>query len=321
MSTGTGNNRTAFDGFREEFRMAWQTFPDKALFFVLLAAWVALFQWLGNSTFGYVASPSIFAWMNGAYDRPGSDDAHGYLIPVVVLVLFWRNRQALLAIPKAGWWPGLGLFAAALGLHVIGYLVQQPRVSIVAMFAGVYALLAAVWGWRFARACFFPFCLFVFCIPISTLAEPITIPLRQIATDIAVAVSHKALGIPVVQQGVQIIDPRGSYQYEVAAACSGIRSTIALLALTTIYGWVSFTSLWKRLLMMALAMPLALASNVLRLVAIIVAAEAFGRGAGEVVHNWFGFVSFALAIGAVLGVGHWLRDAPPTVGVLAPKTA
>jgi exosortase/archaeosortase family protein len=112
------------------------------------------------------------------------------------------------------------------------------------------------------------------------------------------------------------MDPRGAYAYEVAAECSGIHSLIALLALTTIYGFITFSRLWKQLLVVCLAGPLALVNNVFRLVSIMIAAEAFGPKAGKFVHEWFGFVTFAMALGLLLAVGHWLGEprlakAPP----------
>jgi len=34
----------------------------------------------------------------------------------------------------------------ALALHVLGYVTQQPRISIVALFLGIYALMGMAWG-------------------------------------------------------------------------------------------------------------------------------------------------------------------------------
>jgi len=282
--------------------------PDKRLFFGLLLPWLALFQFVGNSTFGYVASPSLFQWMHTAYNYEGSEDGHGNLVPLAVLGLLWWKRKRLRASPKSVWRPGLIWLGLAVVLHVLGYMVQQPRLSVVALFAGVYALVALAWGRGFARACLFPLVLFGFCIPLGALAEPISIPLRQVSTDIAVGLSRHFLGIPVLQEGVQIMDPKGAYSYEVAAACSGIRSLVTLLALTTIYAGVSFRAWWKRGLMVGMAFPLSLLNNVARLVSIIVASEAFGHEAGEFVHEWFGFVTFLGALVAMLALGHWLRE-------------
>ena len=93
----------------EEFRLAfldcWRRLPNKPFFFILLAAWLVLFQFLGNATLGYIHSqnPSLFRWMLDAYDPEGkywrSDDGHGVAVPFVVLALFWWKRKELLAQP------------------------------------------------------------------------------------------------------------------------------------------------------------------------------------------------------------------------------
>src|SRR5213083_2948221 len=93
-------------GFREELAAFWTSLPDKPLFFSLAAVWVAFFHLLGNSTFGYTDTPSLFAWLNYAYNN-SSDDAHGRLVPLVVLALLWFKRQELIAAPKAPCWPAL----------------------------------------------------------------------------------------------------------------------------------------------------------------------------------------------------------------------
>src|ERR1043165_2990589 len=95
--------------FLGEFRQLWPQLPNKGLFFGLLAAWLALFHFLGNSTFGYVDTSSLFHWMYNDYDSvsPAADDGHGKLIPFVVLGLLWWKRKELLALPKQTWWPGL----------------------------------------------------------------------------------------------------------------------------------------------------------------------------------------------------------------------
>ncbi len=319
--------------FRRELARLWGQMPDKWLFLGLLAAWVALFQFLGNSTFGYVDSPSLFGWLWMAYSSspiPGgpivkllnADDGYCVLIPFLVLGLFWSRRERWLAVPRRTWWFGVVGLGLATMLHVLGYLVQQPRVSLLAFLAGGYALIGLVWGWRFAQSVFFPYVLLLFCVPLGTVSDPITVPLRQVSTDVSVMVARDLLGIPVIQQGVQISDPRGTYTYEVAAACSGIRSLIALFALATIYSFLTFTRVWKRLFLVLLVVPLTLAGNILRLVCIIVASEAFGQGAGEIVHDWFGFVTFGLALLVLFGVGNWLRDpAPDRVPEGLPQTA
>ena len=76
-------------------------------------------------------------------------------------------------------WLMFTLIAFSLVLHVIGYAAQQPRISIVALFTGIYGIMGLAWGWDWLRASFFPFFLFAFCVPLGTLAEvkPISGPL------------------------------------------------------------------------------------------------------------------------------------------------
>ncbi len=305
--TAEENNPNALDEFRQEFGKCWRELPDKTLFFSLLAGWLALFQLLGNSTLGYVDSGSLFTWLGFIY-RTSADDEHGALIPVVVMVLFWWKRRELGNVPKANWWPALGLVLVALALHVVAFTVQQPKFSVIAFFTGLYGLTGLVWGRRWLAATFFPFFLFSFCLPLGDWAENITFPLRLLVTRVSVAISHGALGIDVLREGSQIFDSQRTFQYDVAPACSGIRSLVALLALTTIYGFVSFQSTWKRLLMVAIAVPLAVVGNVVRITGVILTAEAFGQNAGARLHDWAGFVTFAVAIGCVLALGYWLRE-------------
>jgi exosortase len=301
---------TRDESLAAEAKRCWDAVPDKALFLGLLAAWAVLFHAFGNSTLGYVGTPSIFAWLINAYNSPSSEDGHGNLMPFVVLGLFWWRRDELLAMPKRVWPPALALLAVAVLLHVGGYVVQQPRISVVALFVGIYALMGLAWGPAWLRASFFPFVLFVFCVPIGSLAEGITFPLRMLVAKVTAAISNGVLGIAVVRDGSQIFSPARTFNYDVAPACSGIRSLISLLALTTIYGFVTFRATWRRAFMVLVAVPLAVLGNVVRLVGVIVVAEAFGQNAGAFVEQRLGFVTFVVAIGCVLGLGVLLREKP-----------
>ena len=308
MEVPADNVEKSPGGLAAEWTACWRRLPEKFFFFGLLAAWLGLFHFLGNSTLGYLRTPSLLLWMKGAYDTPVNDDGHGNLIPFVVLGLFWWRREELLAVSKRLWPPALALLVAAVLLHVAGYVVQQPRVSVVALFAGIYALMGLAWGPAWLRASFFPFVLFVFCVPVGSLAEGITFPLRMVVAQATAGFSNGVLGIEVVREGSQLFSPSRSFNYDVAPACSGIRSLISLLALTTVYGFVSFRAAWKRGLLVLVAVPLAVFGNVVRVVAVIVVADAFGQNAGAFVEERLGFVTFAVALGCVLGLGWGLRE-------------
>ena len=132
----------------------------------------------------------------------------------------------------------------------------------------------------------------------------------MIATRITAAVCDTLLGINVLQDGTRLFDAGGSYQYEVAAACSGIRSLAVIFVFGVIYGYITFKTTWRRLLTVASAFPLAVLANVFRLTLIVLAAEAFGQKAGNYVHENFLFslAPYIPSIGGMLFLGWWLRE-------------
>ncbi len=294
----------------EEIGVVLGRLPNKGLFCGLLVSWLLLFHFLGNSTFGYVDSPSLLAWMYGVYTSPFKYDEHGLLIPFVVLGLLWWKRADLLAAEKRIWWPGLLLLGVAIGLHMLGYVVQQQRISVIGLFLGIFALVGMTWGPKLLRVAALPFCLFVFSVPLGNFAEKISFPLRIWATEITVAVAQGPLGIKVIQNGTSIFDPSGKFSYEIAAACSGLRSLTAVCAMAFVFSLIWFKPWWKRAIMWLAAVPLAIGANVFRLLSIIVAAEAFGQEAGNTVHD-NGLLSLLPYIPAVAGLfclGWLLRE-------------
>ena len=298
--------------FKKEFAAVWPRITNKPFFFALLAAWLLLFHFIGNSSFGYYQTASLLRWMFNTYNEPNSDDSHGLLIPFAVLGLIWWKRKQLLELPQRSWWPGVGLLLVAVTMHIIGYVVQQPRISIAAFFTGLYALVGLTWGWRWMKATLFPFVLFAYCMPLSSLdlLTNITLPLRILAAAASTAIAHTLLGLDVVRQGTQIFNPNHSYSYEVAAACSGIRSLLALSALMIVYSMMNFRSPWKRTAIIVLTVPLALLCNILRVLAMIVGGETFGFQAAKTTDDTAWVFTFALAIAAMFVISHFWKDKP-----------
>jgi exosortase len=297
--------------FWQEFESYWARVPDKGLFLGLLAGWCVLFQFFGISSFNYATTrPSLFVWMDHAWNEPVLDASQGNLIAPAVALLLWVKRKELAASLGGAWWPGLILVGLALGLHILGFLAQQPRVSVAAIFSGLYALVGLVWGWKTMKASFFPFFLFAFCMPLGTFAENLTMPLRIFTVKLTAWLCGFLLDVPVTAHGTALYDASGKINFDVAAACSGIRSFVALLAVTTIFAFLTYRSIWKRAGMLLLTVPLVVFCNLIRLLAIVLAAQAFDQQAAYFVHEWFGFVTYLLAIACLLVVAHWIREEP-----------
>ena len=284
--------------------------PNKDFFFTLAAAWVAMFTLLGNSTFGYNNTNSIFCWVFDIYTAPDSEAEVTLLIPFVVLALFWWKRRELVARPLGAWAPGLLLIMAGLCLHLLGYVIQQPRLSLAGFFLGLYGLTGLAWGKHWLKASFFPFFLLAFCIPAGG-TDWLTLRMRLLVAWIVAGIAHLGLAPDLVRDGNQLLDAEHTYGYEVVAACSGIRSLTALLALTTVYGFACFKSPWNRGVMVLSAFPLSILGNVLRLCFTIMVAELGGQDAGKAVETYAGYITFIVAIVCMYFLGRWLERFEP----------
>jgi exosortase len=287
----------------------WHRLPNKAFFFGLLAAWLALFQFLGNSILGYIHSSSLFVVLWNYYNNSNADDSHGVFIPILVVILYWWKRKELLALPLRTWWPGAVILLGALLMHVFGFLIQQQFLSIAALFIGLWGLMGLAWGRDWLRYGLFPFWLFIFSVPLGQHGQAITFPLQQLVSWLTEQCAH-LVGVDVIRVGTQLYDPSGKYAYEVAAACSGIRSLVAIFLLATIYGFVVFKSPWKRALLMGLAVPFAVLGNLLRMLMIVITASIGGQSAGNFVHENFvtSLLPYAPAIVGFIMIGRWLEN-------------
>lgn len=228
-----------------------------------------------------------------------SEMEHGWFILGLSLWLFWQNVRQLPVAPNQGD-RGWALLAMGVGfvIHVLGYTVQQSRISIIGVLVFVWGLSVLGGGRRWGKAAAFPLAFMVFAIPINVL-DTAGFWLRMWVIEASHSLAHM-VGIEVVRNGTQLFSPDGDYQYDVAAACSGIRSLMALTALSLLVGYLNFRSWWARILVLVLSFPFTYVGNVVRISAIILVAEWWGEDAGLVVHEWAGFLVFVVVLVLVL---------------------
>lgn len=300
--------------------------PQTLVFAGLLAAWAALFHVLGNSSFGYVDTESMFMWLYRWYQLPSvgeTGDELCPLVPVAVAIILYLKREELQAVPKAPWLPGLGLLLAGLVFHAAGFLTQQVRISVFGFIVGGLGLAAAVWGRALLRKITVPVLFLVFAIPIAAYTDGLTFHLRIWVTKLAVGFSQHLLGLPLQQDGTIVTrlatEMTPGFRFDVAPACSGVRSISALFFVATIYCYLSCRRPWHALVLMTASIPLAALGNVLRLVFVFMVGDALGQNAGQAVETKFGFVTYLAALGGLLALHrllNWLdrRKSAPEPG-------
>ncbi len=278
---------------------------------VCAVAGLVVFQFFGNGGRGYIDTASLFWWWGFQWFNPGSETEHGPLILGLSLWLFWRNLRAGDTRPGDERVSGLawGALAAGLGLHAFGYAVEQARISIAGLLVFAWGLLALAGGPRWGRAAAFPVAFLSFAVPLNVL-DSAGFHLRLWVIDATYALARLA-GFDVVRNGTQLFSPDGAYQYDVAAACSGVRSLMALMALSLLLGYLNFRSNLRRTAVFLLCFPLTYVGNIVRIGAIVLAGEWFGQEAGVWVHDWAGFLVFAVVLGGVMtAVSLWTRLRP-----------
>lgn len=293
--------------------------PHKAAFAVISGAWCVLFHVVGNSSFGYVNSPSMFGWLNGFYRLKAigeSGDELCPLIPFLSAALFWRKRRELRASVKQPWTPALLLVASGLFIHVVGYLVQQVRLSVVGFLLGGFGLMGLLWGRAWLSQVVFPWFVLVFAIPVAAYTDSLTFHLRLLSTKLSVGLGELVLGMKLVRRGTTVFHPSsgtgGGFKFDIAPACSGIRSASVIFLLALMFAYLHFRSPWRRGLMVLAAVPLALLGNVVRLFVVFWVGDVWGQEAGKRIETNFGFITYLGALMGLFVLGRWLREENPS---------
>jgi exosortase len=224
---------------------------------------------------------------------------HGFFVPVFAGFVLWRERDRWRALPLHPNNCGYVLMLCAIALRVLGMLGAElfmARLSILFLIAGLVLFLA---GRRVLRSIAFPVGYLLFMIPLPAIVYyQLTLPLQLWASRLG-ASGLVALGIHTVREGNLIILP--NCRLNVVEACSGIRSLLSLLAAVVAYGYLAESSAWKRTVLAAASIPIAILTNGLRLVATGVLSYFFGPNVDSgIVHVALGLGFFALAFLTIL---------------------
>jgi exosortase len=95
---------------------------------------------------------------------------------------------------------------------------------------------------------------------------------------------------------------------EVADACSGLRSLVSLLALAVAMAFLTQQGPIKRTVLIVSALPIAIATNMFRVIATGVLAQFYGAKAAEgFFHEFAGMAVFALAMVLLIAVSVLLK--------------
>ena len=263
------------------------------------AAAVALFSLYGFSGM-FVRAYHIYAFAEE------EDMSFGWFVPLFSVYVLWTQRAALAAAVRRGGfsWAGLAASLPFLGLALLGTRGVQIRLEMIGFIGLCVTLPWTFFGWRCAKLFLFPAGYLLFCIPMATFLDFVTIHLRYLASSTALTVLN-GFGLAAVREGTAVIS-RGAHPFavDVAEPCSGLRSLFALMALTAGYAYFNQPTWLRRGTLFLCSIPLAVAGNVARIVSIcVIASCADPQFATGFYHDYSGYIVFVVAIALMVVAG------------------
>ncbi|MFZ4766830.1 MAG: exosortase/archaeosortase family protein [Roseimicrobium sp.] len=255
---------------------------------------------------------TIFQWLVGVWRNPTWQ--HGALAPPIAAFLIWRRRRTLAAMePRPSAW-GLLLCAICLVLYWGGYRGNFYYLGYASLQLVVAGVVVWLWGWQFFWRMGFAWLILGFAWPYLFLEDTLAFKLRHLMVT-GTTFLLKAGGLEVLQDGTRItsaiadgVEQGALFNLNVDGPCSGLRSLFALMMVGALFGYFRQRSTWRRLLLFALSVPLAVLANMVRILVLVLASVAFGSefavGRGEEYTSNFhlltGVAVFIFALGGLI---------------------
>jgi exosortase A len=244
---------------------------------------VSIFRALSLACFIY-AFHGTFQWLYERYTNPDSHYSHGFLIPLISGYLIWRKRDQLKNTVLSSSQIGLVLVILALLIHIASvwtHVFFTSGFSILLLFIGFSLYL---FGSEFTKKIPFPLGFLIFMFPLPTGAISVfSFPLKLMVANLGTSLLN-LFGFPIFREGAIVHLARTTLTID--DPCSGIRSLISLLALGALMAYISNTGLSKKVILFISAIPIAIFTNVLRVCALILAANWLGANWAMPEH-WF----------------------------------
>ena len=248
-------------------------------------------------------STAFWAWEAW---NPENNQEHSMLIFPIALFLVWYHRGKIAAAPKQPSFIGVLVVLLGVLMFVLAARALQPRLAIVALPVLIYGSVLYLWGRQVARIVLFPCAFLLFMVPIGGMVQG-TVSLQLLVSNVVNTLSSW-IGVKIEATGTTIKSLDGSFNFEIAEGCSGIRSLMAITTLTALYAHFTQSVLWKKLALFAGSIVFAVIGNIGRIFTVILVAKYYDPiFASGLYHDYSGFVFFPIAVVAMVSFGNLLN--------------
>lgn len=228
----------------------------------------------------------IYNWLNNAYY------SHGFLVPLISGFFLWRRRDAFAHDSREPSNSGLIVLVISLVIYLVGQVWQAYHLSASALIILLVGLALYFLGEKATRRISFPLVFLFFVIPLP-LVNRLSPALESFTAGVSTAVV-RLLGIAATNLGSQIELQNSSFV--VGAACSGLNSVVALATLVVIFVYILEGSYLAKIILLAMAVPIAIVANTFRVSSLLLIAHFLGpEAAMRYFHDYSSPVLFLLA--------------------------
>lgn len=256
------------------------------------------------------------------------NDEYTYLLLIlpVSTTLILLERRSLSTMAAFAIRPGAGLIAGALAIAVsmrvwpaqIAPDVHLSMTMLVLVLAWIGSFVVS-FGLRAARSALFPL-LFLFGIaPLPQRLLDAVVTLLQHGSAWTAHGLFTLFGVPVDQSGVFLTIPDLTVQ--VSQECSSIRSSSMLLVTTLVLAQILLRTRWHRALAIALAVPLSIVKNGLRIFVVAMLGTRVDSSylTGRL-HRQGGILFFLIALVGMFALISWFKKKEDLAPRLEPKS-
>ncbi len=247
-----------------------------------------------------------FIWMFDRWNAKDSYYSHGLLVPLVSVFVVWLKRERLSKISLKPTNFGWVFFTLGILMHAVSALLRVYFSSAFSLLFVIVGLVLLFLGTKFLRELAFPIIFLIFMIPLPLVViANVSFKLKIFAAQVSTVIINK-MGIPAIRDG-SIIKTANSYLI-VEDPCSGIRSLISLIALGALMAYFSNISRIKRGILFLSSIPIAIATNIIRIVALSLVSEMYGaKLATGAFHTAMGVLVFVFAFAGLALVNKMLE--------------
>jgi len=238
-------------------------------------------------------------------------NAHGMFVPPIAAWLAWEELRGSKSAPAVGSPWGFAFLVPAIGLQAIDTGLHTELLSAVALLLALPGLSLLMLGTDRTRRIAFPLFFLVFALPIPLgMTETLHLILRHLTVAVT-SVILPLTGITVFVEDTTLHLTNGALT--VADACSGFSTLYAALAVATFAAYTAH-SLFRRVLVLTLAAPIAILSNIVRILLLVALVQGWGPNVlHTVLHPLSGLLTFAISLPLIFWLGGPVESPTPPV--------